>query len=68
MRNRGTIIDAVGLASSDLRQNGESQAQPQRTPSGIVEASIKVLGTLLVLYRHYVPKTDYYEVTHTSGS
>jgi hypothetical protein len=68
MRDNGTIIDAVGLVSSDLRENGDNQAQRQQTASGIVEAGIKVLGTLLVLYRHYVPKSDYYEVNHTSGS
>lgn len=68
MRDSATIIDAVGLVSSNPRENIENPAQRQRTASGIVEAGIKVLGTLLVLYRHYVPKRDYYEVTHTSGS
>ncbi|HWX92766.1 MAG TPA: hypothetical protein VNY29_09050 [Terriglobales bacterium] len=67
MRDNATIIDAVGLVSSDLREDIENQAERQRK-AGIVDASIKVLGTLLVLYRHYVPKTDYYEVNHTSGS
>ena len=68
MRDSGTITDAVGLVSSDQRENIENPSQGQRTASGIVEAGINVLGTLLVLYRHYVPKRDYYEVTHTSGS
>jgi hypothetical protein len=58
----------VGLVASDLRENIENPAEKQQRASGIVEAGIKVLGTLLVLYRHYVPKSDYYEVTHTSGS
>jgi hypothetical protein len=68
MRDSGTIIDAVGLVSGDLRENIENPAERQRKASGIVEASIKVLGTLLVLYRHYVPKADYYEVNRRSGS
>ena len=36
-----------------------------RTPSGFVEAAVRVLGTMLVLYRQYVPNSEYYKVHDT---
>ena len=39
-----------------------------RKPSGLVEAAVRVLGTMLVLYRHYVPNSEYYTFTTQSFS
>jgi hypothetical protein len=33
-----------------------------RKPSGLIEAAVRVFGTMLVLYRHYVPNSEYYKV------
>jgi hypothetical protein len=43
----------------------ENNGATARTPSGVVEAAIRVLGTMLVLYRHYVPNSEYYKVHDT---
>lgn len=58
------VIDAPGLmmrGASPAENNGSAS----RTPSGVVEAAIRVLGTMLVLYRHYVPNSEYYKVNDT---
>jgi hypothetical protein len=58
------IIDGSGLmmrGASPAENNGATA----RTPSGVVEAAIRVLGTMLVLYRHYVPNSEYYKVHDT---
>lgn len=64
MQNNGKIIDAVGLAPSrptGRPENGNGAPAPNR----VAEAAVRVLGTMLVLYRHYVPNADYYKNNHT---
>ena len=58
------VTDAPGLimrSTSPAENNGATA----RTPSRVVEAAIRVLGTMLVLYRHYVPDSEYYKVHDT---
>ena len=64
MRNYDKVIEVPGLAirGTQLAENTDATL---RTPSGVVEAAIRVLGTMLVLYRHYVPNSEYYKVRDT---
>jgi hypothetical protein len=39
----------------------------QRTENCLAEAAVRVLGACLLLYKQYVPHTEYYEVHHTSA-
>jgi len=64
MQNNGKLIDAPGLAIRTTHENPMVENKP--APSGLVEAAIRVLGTALVLYRHYVPNSDYYKVHETN--
>ena len=41
--------------------------EDQRTPNCLAEAAVRVLGACLLLYKQYVPHTEYYEVHHTSA-
>lgn len=66
MRNNDKVIDAPGLAIRGTLPT-ENNSATMRGPSGVVEAAIRVLGTMLVLYRHYVPNSEYYKVHDTVG-
>jgi hypothetical protein len=61
MRDNTRVIDAPGLVNRRTLAS-ENQEMTTRKPSGLVEAAVRVLGTMLVLYRHYVPNSEYYKV------
>lgn len=63
MRN-DKVIDAPGLMMRSTSP-AENNAATARAPSGVVDAAIRVLGTMLVLYQHYVPNSEYYKVHDT---
>jgi hypothetical protein len=61
MRDNGQIIDALVP-----REVSETGTEFRTTPSGIAEVAVRLLGTMLVLYRHHVPNSDYYKVHDTT--
>jgi hypothetical protein len=62
--NNDKVIDASSLLIRGTLPT-ENNSATMRTPSSVVEAAIRVLGTMLVLYRHYVPNSEYYKVHDT---
>jgi hypothetical protein len=56
------VIDAPGLVPRD-----QSETENKPAPSKLAEVAVRVLGTVLVLYRYYVPNSEYYKVDHTSA-
>lgn len=62
--NNDKVIDTPGLVIRGTLPT-ENNGATMRAPSGFVEAAIRVLGTMLVLYRHYVPNSEYYKVHDT---
>jgi hypothetical protein len=62
MRDNTTVIDAPGLVPRVTLATENQEMTTMRKPSGLVEAAVRVLGTMLVLYRHYVPNSEYYKV------
>lgn len=65
MRSNEKIIDAPGLVRG-VRNDHQGMEIPP-APSKIAEAAVRLLGTMLVLYRHYVPNSEYYKVDHTAA-
>jgi len=63
MRNN-EVIDAQALVIRETLPT-ENNSATTSAPSSVVEAAIRVLGTMLVLYRHYVPNSEYYKVHDT---
>jgi hypothetical protein len=60
MRDNTTVIDGFGDPRHLATENQEMTTTCK--PSGLFEAAVRVLGTMLVLYRHYVPHSEYYKV------
>ena len=56
---------AIEVLGREIRETAAENNGTTRTPNGVVEAAIRVLGTMLVLYRHYVPNSEYYKVHDT---
>lgn len=65
MRDSTRVIDAPGLVTRGMPATEDQEMTTMRKPSGLVEAAVRVLGTMLVLYRHYVPNSEYYKVHDT---
>ena len=64
MRKQGKVIDAPGLVfvyTPDRKKSEENNA------ARFAEAAVRILGGLLLLYKHHVPDRNYYEVHHTSA-
>jgi hypothetical protein len=59
--NNDRVMDASSLVIRGPLPTENIRATT-RTPSSVVEAAIRVLGTMLVLYRHYVPNSEHYKV------
>jgi hypothetical protein len=63
MGKQGKVIDAPGLVfvytPPDRKKNDENSA------ARFAEAAVRILGGLLLLYKHHVP-VSYYEAHHTS--
>jgi hypothetical protein len=59
------VMNASGLVMTYTpgRNHG---GEGERTPSNFAEAAVGVLGACLLLYKQYVPHTEYYEVHHMS--
>lgn len=62
--NNDRVMDASSLVIRGTLPT-ENNGATMRTPSSVVEAVIRVLGTMLVFYRHYVPNSEHYKVHDT---
>ena len=64
MQNQTKETNASGLVMTYTRNHA---GDDQRTPTCLAEAAVRVLGACLLLYKQYVPHSEYYEVHHTAA-
>jgi hypothetical protein len=65
MEKQGKIIDAPGLVFTYTPHARKKEVESVKID--LAEASVRILGALLLLYRQYVPVSSYYEVHQTSA-
>ena len=65
MGKQGKVIDAPGLVFVYTPQ--DRKKSEENSTARFAEAALRILGGLLLLYKHHVPDRSYYEVHHTSA-
>jgi hypothetical protein len=63
MGNKGKVIDAPGLVF--VYTPHDRKKSDENTVARLAEAALRILGGLLLLYKHHVP-VSYYEAHPTS--
>ena len=64
MEKQGKVIDAPGLVFVYRPHDGKKS--DENNAAKFAEAALRILGGLLLLYKHHVP-VSYYDAHHTSA-